>query len=132
LVHHEELSEANRRRHRLVTWLVAGRTLAIAIGVVLWWFNPGRMLKDPMNGLVHHVIPRAGMRDRFARLIAAALIVTGILRIVILPAWRLLERRSGKHLFHTARPGWRQAEGHLEPGGPNAHPPQESAATAIG
>jgi hypothetical protein len=30
-----------------------------------------------MYRLVHHVIPHAGMRDRLARLIAAALIVTG-------------------------------------------------------
>ncbi len=74
LVHDEDLTEAKRRRHRLVALLVGGRMLAATVGVVLWWFNPGPLLKDPMNSLVHLVAPHTGMGDRLARLIAAAIL----------------------------------------------------------
>lgn len=129
LVHDEDLTEVKRRRHRLVAMLVGDRMLAATVGVVLWWFNPGPLLKDPMNSLVHLVAPHTGMGDRLARFIAAAILMA-LFYVVVVLVWRILERRSISHFFHTAKRGW-QPQQAPEPSMPRDHTTQTTAATTV-
>jgi len=109
LVLDNHLYEARKRRRWLVAWLVSGRAIVAGLGIVMWWFNPGRTLKGPMNYLLQPVPPHAQMSDGLARPVAVVLIAAAIYMVAVLLPWRIMEKRSTQRFFRTARPSPQRA-----------------------
>jgi hypothetical protein len=122
LVPDEALGNVKKRRRRLVAWLVFGRTIVAGLGIVLWRFNPGRVLKGPMNHLLQPVPPHAQMNDGLARSVAVVLIVAAIYIVAVLIPWRIMEKRSTQRFFRRAKPRTQRAGAERtahEPTGPS-------------
>jgi hypothetical protein len=131
LVDDRVLTDVKRRRHRLVRWLVAGRTFAAAMGVALWWFNPAPLFKDPMNQVVQLMAPNAGMGDGLAQLVATVVLMAMFYVVAILLPWRVLERRSVNQFFHSANGGWQNTPGRPGSREKDGHTSRESVRISV-
>jgi hypothetical protein len=113
VVRDDDLITVGRRRHRLVLLLIGARIVSAAILAGLWLANLGSLLKGPMNRLVDLLAPHARMGDGFARFLAATLI-TAVIYIVAVIAWRIRERYVIRRFFNTA-----ERAGYTGPQDPN-------------
>jgi hypothetical protein len=105
IVCEDDLKEAGKRRRRLVIWLIAGRVLSVGVAALLWWLNPGPLLKDPMNWVMDLFVPHTRIGDLVARFVAA-LLVTAVFYVAVVGAWRIREEYTMQRFFRTAKRRW--------------------------
>ena len=68
LVSARALTAASQGRRRRTAWLVCVRLLTAALGVAQFFYLPMRSFNDPVNRLVHMIIPHVRMGDALVRL----------------------------------------------------------------
>jgi hypothetical protein len=105
LVRHCDVAASSQRRRQLLRWLIAARIAAAGLLVALWWADPGRVLKHPMQQLMHlFSAPTQMSNDTAVRFLVAALI-TVIFYIAAVFTWQAALRRSVRLFFReTAFP----------------------------
>jgi hypothetical protein len=102
VVRDDDLITVGRRRHRLILLLIGARVVSVGLAAGLWSANLGPLLKGPMDRLVSLFAPHTRMGDGFARFLAATLI-TAVIYMTAVIAWRIRERYVIRHFFHTAK-----------------------------
>jgi len=94
-----DVDASHRRRRWWIRWLIAARVAAIALMATLVWADPGRILKQPMQQLMHLFAVPAGMNnDTTIRLLAAALITAAFYAAAVI-GWRAGIRHSVRLFF---------------------------------
>lgn len=86
------MAASKHRRHR-IAWLVRARMVAIALGVVQFFYLPVHSFEGPVRRLVRTVIPHVQMGDAFVRLMVALIFMTAF-NLAVLLVWRLADQRA--------------------------------------
>jgi hypothetical protein len=100
LVSAHALTAASQGRRRRAAWLVGARVLTAALGVAQFFYLPMRSFDDPVNHLVHMIIPHVRMGDALVRL-TVVLIFMALVYAVILILWRMADRRATARFLGT-------------------------------
>jgi hypothetical protein len=96
-----DVEKSSKRRRWWIRWLIAARLAAIALMATLVWADPGRILKQPMQQLMHLFAAPAEMNnDTAIRILAAALITAAFYAAAVI-VWRAGIRRSVRLFFRS-------------------------------
>jgi hypothetical protein len=107
------VGQARRRR---LGWLIAGRFLALLLGLLGSWLLPFHLLGRPLNWSMQQVASHATIGALPARYIATLLIAVLVYFAPIFPLWYLLLERPAVKRFFTIR-----SSGRDRPSGPLDH-----------